>query len=163
MPGTGIPGSMHRLEAQVGQLLRAAAFLARDPAAVRSNRPMPRRVMGNGLRELDIFLVDIVAEAAGLRRTRRVYCAAEAWRRAGPRIGLAAGHHRALVQLRAAQNRMAFEPARALVGPPYPLSLACAVYSGLALAVLEGAKSAEGDKGDTTSPPIRPLLLSIRL
>lgn len=128
------------LEEKVAQLLRAAAFLARDPAAVRGDRPMPRRVMGNGLRELDIFLVDIVGQAAGQRAGRRVYCAAEAWRRAGPEIGLSARHHGALVQLRAAQNRMAFEPARPLVGPPYPLALACAAYSALALAVLEGVR-----------------------
>jgi hypothetical protein len=119
--------------------------------------------MGNGLRELDIFLVDIVAEAAGLQRTRRVYCAAEAWRRAGPRIGLAAGPYRGLVQLRAAQNRMTFEPARYWVGPPYPLALACAVYSALGLAVLEGVKGAEGDKGDTTSPPTGALPAPARL
>lgn len=128
------------LETQVAQLVRAAAFLARDPAAVRGDRPMPRRVMGNGLRELDIFLVDIVGQAAGQRSGRRVYCAAEAWRRSGPGIGLAARHHAALVQLRAAQNRMAFEPIRSWIGPPYPLGLACAMYSALALAVLEGVR-----------------------
>lgn len=135
------------LEDRVAQLLRAAAFLSRDPAAVRGERPMPRRVMGNGLRELDIFLVDIVAEAAGLRRTRRVYCAAEAWRRAGPTIGLSAMHHAALVQLRAAQNRMAFEPGRPWIGPPYPLALACAAYSAMAVAVLERRENSRRDGG----------------
>ncbi|AUW57495.1 hypothetical protein C1T17_04625 [Sphingobium sp. SCG-1] len=140
LPLTLDDGARAILEAQVTQLIRAAAFLARDPAAVRGDRPMPRRVMGNGLRELDIFLVDIVGQAVGQRSERRVYCAAEAWRRSGPGIGLAARHHAALVQLRAAQNRMAFEPARLWIGPPYPLALACAAYSALALMVLERVK-----------------------
>ncbi|GLI97882.1 hypothetical protein [Sphingobium sp. BS19] len=130
------------LQAQVAQLLRASAFLAGDPAAVRGEKPMPRRVMGNGLRELDIFLVDIVALAAGARRTRRVYCAAEAWRRAAPAMGLTEASRTALVQLRAAQNRLAFEPVRAAIGPPYPLALACATYSALALEVFRKADAA---------------------
>ncbi|MGK2911555.1 MAG: hypothetical protein ACSLE1_17400 [Sphingobium sp.] len=141
-----------RLEAQVAQLLRAAAFLARDPAATRGDRPMPRRVMGNGLRELDIFLVDIVAEAAGVRRGRRVYCAAEAWRRAG----LPPVHHAALVQLRAAQNRLAFEPARRWIGPPYPLALACTTYSVMASAVLEHRTYLGVSASRTISGPLTP-------
>lgn len=131
------------LETLVAQLARAAAFLGRDAAAARGDRPMPCRVMGNGLRELDIFLVDIVALASGARRMRRVYCAAEAWRRSGPGIGLASRHHAALVQLRAAQNRMAFAPAGVRIGPPYPLALACRLYSDMAHAVLT---SVQGQK-----------------
>ncbi len=151
-PGNETEKTDETLETLVAQLLRAATFLGSDPAATRSDRPMPHRVMGNGLRELDIFLVDILALAHGTRRARRVYCAAEAWRRAEPGRGLANSHHAALVQLRAAQNRMAFAPSTAWMGPPYPLALACATYGIIARTILATALAgAQGQKRTAAS------------
>lgn len=57
-------------------------------------------------------------------------------------MGLTEASRTALVQLRAAQNRLAFEPVRAAIGPPYPLALACATYSALALEVFRKADAA---------------------
>ena len=55
---------------------------------------MPARLIGNGLRELDLFLTDLIVEAGRLNRLgasagadpgvhpqRRIFSAAEAWRR----------------------------------------------------------------------------------
>ena len=56
---------------QVARIERAAAFLAngmslgRCPdAADDRRRAMPAKMIGNGLRELDLFLTDLIAEAA---------------------------------------------------------------------------------------------------
>lgn len=140
------PMRLADLERQVALLVRAADFLARDPSAGRAVAPMPKRVMGNGLRELDLFLTDIIAEAGWLRRlqnrplcqrpVRRVYCAAEAWRRAG----LAPREYAGLVRLRAAQNRMTFQPKQSGLTASYGLADACAKYSRLAQSVLNGAR-----------------------
>ena len=59
---------------QVARIERAAAFLAnglslgRCPdAAARRRDAMPARLIGNGLRELDLFLTDLIVEADALQ------------------------------------------------------------------------------------------------
>ncbi|PHQ63416.1 MAG: hypothetical protein COC10_06380, partial [Sphingobium sp.] len=71
--------------------------------AARRRGVMSARLIGNGLRELDLFLTDLIVEAAridrlgahagrdpGIHPGRRIFSAAEAWRRTGPQLGLAA-------------------------------------------------------------------------
>ena len=82
---------------------------------------MPARLIGNGLRELDLFLTDLIVEAGRLDRLgasagadpgvhpqRRIFSAAEAWRRGALRLGLPAEGRARLRQMRAAQNRHCF-------------------------------------------------------
>lgn len=107
---------------------RAAAFLANgmslEPcpdAAARRRSAMPAKLIGNGLRELDLFLTDLIVEARridrlgaaagrdpGIHPGHRIYSAAEAWRRAGPQLGLAVESRARLRQMRADQNRHCF-------------------------------------------------------
>ncbi|HEX7876057.1 MAG TPA: hypothetical protein VF489_05675, partial [Sphingobium sp.] len=62
---------------------------------------MSAKLIGNGLRELDLFLTDLIVEAGrvdrlgatagrdpGVHPGRRIFSAAEAWRRTGPQLGL---------------------------------------------------------------------------
>ena len=131
-PGTG-------LAEQGALLLRAAAFLG-QPATLRK----PCRVIGNSLRELDLFLTDMIAEAVWiaearahpLRRIpdRRIYSAAEAWRRAR----LNSNEYPELKRIRADQNRLAFMPSVTGVAAPYfPLEEVCAFYMRLAQSLLD--------------------------
>jgi hypothetical protein len=155
-------GRFTLLEQQVAMLERAADFLANNlsrsiggafPSDAEMARNMPRRVMGNGLRELDIFLTDIIAEARRLGvpirgprhvppahdpyHRRRIYSAAEAYRRAAGRLGWQADHYPNLKSVRAAQNCMAFgwrrrrKPFDTTPAPfhePFGLAGACAFY-----------------------------------
>ena len=82
---------------------------------------MPAKMIGNGLRELDLFLTDLIVEAQRVNRLgagagadpgvhpgRRIFSAAEAWRRAQGPLGLACVECARLRQMRAAQNRLCF-------------------------------------------------------
>ncbi len=144
---------------QVARIARAAAFLANGlswddcpQAAMRRRRAMPPRLIGNGLRELDLFLTDLIAEARridrlgagagrdpGVRPADRIYCAAEAWRRAGPQLGLAAEGRARLRQLRAAQNRHCFGGLRG-ADSEAAMQRACADYARLAGDVLAAVR-----------------------
>ncbi|CAN5212876.1 hypothetical protein BH10PSE12_BH10PSE12_26580 [soil metagenome] len=166
-------GRFTLLEQQVAMLERAATFLANNlsrsegeafPSDAQMARNMPHRVMGNGLRELDIFLTDIIAEARRLGvpvrgprhvppandpyHHRRVYCAAEAYRRVAGRLGWQADHYPNLKSVRAAQNRMAFGWRRRRHAPavvpvpiaePFGLAGACAFYVSAARDILGAA------------------------
>lgn len=114
---------------------------------------MPARIIGNGLRELDVFLTDIIVEAGrldrlgcdagpdpGIRPSRRIYSAAEAWRRAAPRLGLGREGDRVLRTIRARQNRMCFGRLR---GEDAELGLqtACAGYQRMAQEVLTALRA----------------------
>lgn len=145
---------------QVARIERAAAFLAngmslgRCPEAALLRRcAMPAKMIGNGLRELDLFLTDLIVEAGrvdrlgpaagcdpGVHPGRRVYSAAEAWRRTAPQLGLAAEGRVRLRQMRATQNRHCFGQLRG-DDAEAALQRACADYVRLAgdvLAALQG-------------------------
>ncbi|MFZ2996946.1 MAG: hypothetical protein WA070_12345 [Sphingobium sp.] len=109
---------------------------------------MPAKLIGNGLRELDLFLTDLIVEARridrlgvragrdpGIHPGRRVYSAAEAWRRAGPQLGLAIEDRVRLRQMRAAQNRQCFGRLRGDAAEA-AMQRACADYVRLAGDVL---------------------------
>jgi hypothetical protein len=143
------------LVGQVARIERAAAFLANGmslgactQAAGRRRHAMPAKLIGNGLRELDLFLTDLIVEAAridrlgmaagrdpGIHPGRRIYCAAEAWRRTGRQLGLATEGHARLRQMRAAQNRQCFGRLRG-DGAEAAMQSACADYARLAGEVL---------------------------
>ena len=129
-----LAGPCSGLAAQGALLLRAVTLL--DAPATLAK---PDRVMGNSLRELDLFLTDMIAEAVWIAQAgarpfrripdRRIYSAAEAWRRAA----LCPQDYIALKRVRAAQNRLAFAPPVAGAPPTYPdLGEACALYARLA-------------------------------
>ena len=114
---------------------------------------MPAKLIGNGLRELDLFLTDLIVEARridrlgaqagrdpGIHPGRRVYCAAEAWRRAGPQLGLASGGRERLRQMRAAQNRQCFGRLRGDAAEA-AMQRACADYARLAGDVLAAVRA----------------------
>ena len=112
----------------MARIERAAAFLANGMslglcphAAARRRGAMSAKMIGNGLRELDLFLTDLIVEARrvdrlgagagadpGVHPGRRIFSAAEAWRRAGAPLGLAGVECARLRQMRAAQNRLCF-------------------------------------------------------
>lgn len=143
------------LARQVAHIQRAAAFLAngmsleRCPqAAGRRRDAMSARLIGNGLRELDLFLTDLIVEAGrvdrlgaaagrdpGIHPGRRIFSAAEAWRRTGPQLGLAAESSSRLRQMRAVQNRQCFGQLRG-DGAEAVMQRACADYAQLASDVL---------------------------
>lgn len=144
---------------QVARIERAAAFLANGmslgacpQAAGRRRGTMPAKLIGNGLRELDLFLTDLIVEAArvdrlgaaaghdpGIHPGRRIYSAAEAWRRTGPQLGLAAEAGARLRALRAAQNRQCFGRLRG-EGAEAAMQHACADYARLAGDVLAAVR-----------------------
>lgn len=109
---------------------------------------MPAKLIGNGLRELDLFLTDLIVEAGrvdrlgpaagrdpGVHPGRRIHSAAEAWRRIGPQLGLAAEGSARLRQMRAAQNRQCFGRLRG-EDAEAGMQRACADYVRLAGEVL---------------------------
>jgi len=109
---------------------------------------MPAKLIGNGLRELDLFLTDLIVEARridrlgpaagrdpGVHPGSRIYCAAEAWRRAGPQLGLAVEGRTRLRQMRADQNRHCFGGVRG-DDAESRMQHACADYARLARDVL---------------------------
>ena len=117
---------------------------------------MPARLIGNGLRELDLFLTDLIVEAdrldrlgaaagadPGVHPQRRIFSAAEAWRRFAPRLGLPVEGRERLRQMRAAQNRHCFGAWRDAGSGP-ALQHACADYARLAGDVLAAARSKAG-------------------
>ncbi|QGP80342.1 hypothetical protein GL174_13470 [Sphingobium sp. CAP-1] len=122
-------------------------------AAGRRRDAMPARLIGNGLRELDLFLTDLIVEAGridrlgaaagrdpGIHPGRRIFSAAEAWRRAGPQLGLASESRTRLRQMRAAQNRQCFGRLRG-DSAEAAMQQDCADYARLAgdvLAALRG-------------------------
>ncbi|MDI1297042.1 MAG: hypothetical protein PSY12_14390 [bacterium] len=140
---------------QVGRIERAAAFLANGlalggcpDAAGRRRLGMSAKLIGNGLRELDLFLTDLIAEARridrlgalaghdpGVRPDARIYSAAEAWRRAGPQLGLAPHERGQLRRMRALQNRHCFGQVRGR-DTDVAMQQACADYARLAGDVL---------------------------
>lgn len=144
---------------QVAHIQRAAAFLAngmslgRCPeAATRRRDAMSARLIGNGLRELDLFLTDLIVEAGrvdrlgatagrdpGIHPGRRIFSAAEAWRRTGPQLGLAEESRARLRQMRAAQNRQCFGQLRG-DGAEAAMQRACADYARLADDVLAAVR-----------------------
>ncbi|SEI60923.1 hypothetical protein SAMN05518849_101271 [Sphingobium sp. AP50] len=150
---------------QVARIERAAAFLANGmslcscpDAAGRRRSAMPAKLIGNGLRELDLFLTDLIVEAGridrlgmaagrdpGIHPGRRIYSAAEAWRRTGPRLGLAAEARGRLRQMRAGQNRQCFGQVRG-DDAEILMQQACADYARLAgdvLVALRGRMTAD--------------------
>lgn len=148
-------GRCTALAAQVVRIERAAAFLANGmslgtcpQAAARRRDAMPARLMGNGLRELDLFLTDLIVEAGrvdrlgasagrdpGVHPGRRIHCAAEAWRRTGPQLGLAIEGRTRLREMRAVQNRHHYGRLRE-EGAEAVMQRACADYARLAADVL---------------------------
>ncbi|AOF97553.1 hypothetical protein [Sphingobium sp. RAC03] len=151
---------------QVARIERAAAFLAngmslgRCPdAADDRRRAMPAKMIGNGLRELDLFLTDLIAEARridrlgagagddpGVRPGSRLSSAAEAWHRAGPQLGLKDEGRMVLRGLRAAQNRLCFGRLRR-ADSEASMQRACADYARLAgdvLAAVQARRSGDG-------------------
>jgi hypothetical protein len=117
---------------------------------------MPGRLIGNGLRELDLFLTDLIVEAGRLERLgasagadpgvhpqRRIFSAAEAWRRGALRLGLPAEGRARLRQMRAAQNRHCFGTWRD-AGSGVAMQRACADYARLASDVLAAVRSRAG-------------------
>ncbi|MDO7834481.1 hypothetical protein Q4610_05425 [Sphingobium sp. HBC34] len=151
---------------QVARIERAAAFLANGlslgacpHAAARRRDAMSARLIGNGLRELDLFLTDLIVEAGridrlgaaagrdpGMHPGRRIFSAAEAWRRAEPHLGLAADARDRLRQMRAAQNRQCFGRLRG-DGAEAALQRACADYARLAGDVLAALRARGGSVG----------------
>lgn len=147
-------------------LARAAHFLSDAMAGIRPDAgrqgAVQRRVMGNGLRELDIFLTDIIAEARLSGRPadrprhvaplndpyhrRRIYSAAEAYRRSADGLGWRADHYRPLKSVRAVQNRLAFQrraSQRQRDASPadlFCLATACALYVQVAREILGAAR-----------------------
>ncbi|WP_422932513.1 hypothetical protein [Sphingobium cupriresistens] len=139
----------------MARIERAAAFLANGmswgvcpQAAGRRRDAMPAKLIGNGLRELDLFLTDLIVEAGrvhrlgvaagrdpGIHPGRRIYSAAEAWRRAGPQLGLAVEAQARLREMRAAQNRHCFGRLRG-EGAEAAMQRACADYARMAGEVL---------------------------
>ncbi|WP_235209762.1 hypothetical protein [Sphingobium sp. Ant17] len=151
---------------QVGRIERAAAFLANGmslrlcPDAARERRrAMPAKLIGNGLRELDLFLTDLIAEAhridrlgagagddPGVRPGHRMSSAAEAWHRAGPQLGLNGEDRTLLRAMRAAQNRLCFGRLRR-PDSEATMQRACADYARLAgdvLAAVQARRSGDG-------------------
>ena len=113
---------------------------------------MSARLIGNGLRELDLFLTDLIVEAArsdrlgahagrdpGIHPGRRIFSAAEAWRRTGPQLGLAAEGRARLRQMRAAQNRHCFGQWRDAASGA-AMQRDCADYARLAGEVLTAVR-----------------------
>ncbi|MEC3910125.1 hypothetical protein U5A82_06430 [Sphingobium sp. CR2-8] len=151
------------LAGQVARIERAAAFLANGMslglcpnAADRRRDAMPAKLFGNGLRELDLFLTDLIVEAGrvdrlgaaaggdpGIHPGRRIYSAAEAWRRTGPQLGLAAETRIRLREMRASQNRQCFGRLRG-EGAEAALQRACADYAKLAGDILAAVKARAG-------------------
>lgn len=144
---------------QVAHIQRAAAFLANGmslglcpDAAMRRRDAMSAKLIGNGLRELDLFLTDLIVEAGrvdrlgatagrdpGIHPGRRIFSAAEAWRRTGPQLGLAVEDRARLRQMRAAQNRQCFGQVRG-DGAEAAMQRACADYARLAGDVLAAVR-----------------------
>lgn len=121
-------------------------------AATRRRDAMPAKLIGNGLRELDLFLTDLIVEAGrvdrlgatagrdpGIHPGRRIFSAAEAWRRTGPQLGLAVESRARLRQMRAAQNRQCFGQLRG-DGAETAMQRACADYARLAGDVLAAVR-----------------------
>ncbi len=151
------------LAGQVARIERAAAFLANGmslgacpQAAGRRRDAMPAKLIGNGLRELDLFLTDLIVEAGrvhrlgaaagrdpGMHPGRRIYSAAEAWRRTGPQLGLATEAHTRLRAMRAAQNRHCFGRLRG-EGAEAAMQRACTDYARLAGEVLAAVRARVG-------------------
>lgn len=115
---------------------------------------MSARLIGNGLRELDLFLTDLIVEAQridrlgvgagadpGVHPGRRIYSAAEAWRRAGAQLGLAGADRGRLRIMRAAQNRQCFGRLRG-TGAGAAMVRDCAAYARLAGDVLMAVRRA---------------------
>ena len=159
-----MPGDPYSaLADQVARIERAAIFLANGmatggcpDACGRRRDAMPARLIGNGLRELDLFLTDLIVEAdrldrlgaaagadPGIHPQRRIFSAAEAWRRFAPRLGLPVEVRERLRQMRAAQNRHCFGAWRDAGSGP-ALQHACADYARLAGDVLAAARSKAG-------------------
>ncbi|WP_298398883.1 hypothetical protein [Sphingobium sp.] len=148
---------------QVARIERAAAFLANGmslcdcpDAAGRRRGAMPAKLIGNGLRELDLFLTDLIVEAGrvdrhgaaaghdpGIHPGRRIFSAAEAWRRTAPQLGLAPEGRARLRQMRAAQNRQCFGQLRG-EGAEAAMQRDCADYARLAGDVLAAMRSRMG-------------------
>lgn len=112
------PTIVDPLAAQAALLGRAAAFLGKSLG----RRPcgdiaLRCRVAGNSLRELDLFLNDLVGAVRSRdRRPRRLSSAAEAYRRISAALPLDPAHHAGLRAIRAHQNRLAFAPLAVLAG-----------------------------------------------
>ena len=113
-------------------------------------------LIGNGLRELDLFLTDLIVEAGridrlgaaagcdpGVHPGRRIFSAAEAWRRNGPQLGLGVESRARLRQMRAAQNRQCFGQVRG-EGAEAAMHRACADYAQLASDVLNAVRARSG-------------------
>ncbi|RJG56025.1 hypothetical protein D0Z70_07845 [Sphingobium terrigena] len=122
-------------------------------AAARRRGAMPARLIGNGLRELDLFLTDMIVEAQridrlgagagadpGVHPGRRIFSAAEAWRRAGKQLGLAGVERGRLRMMRASQNRHCYGGLRDGDGGA-AMQTACADYARLAGDVLAAVRS----------------------
>lgn len=102
--------------AQAALLCRAATFLG-SGAGARSGGDIALRcrVAGNSLRELDLFLNDLVgAVRTRERHPKRLSSAAEAYRRISVALPLDPATHAGLRTIRALQNRLAFAPLAAL-------------------------------------------------
>ncbi|KAA9015452.1 hypothetical protein [Sphingobium limneticum] len=125
-------------------------------AAGRRRDAMPAKLIGNGLRELDLFLTDLIVEAGridrlgaaagcdpGVHPGRRIFSAAEAWRRNGPQLGLGVESRARLRQMRAAQNRQCFGQVRG-EGAEAAMQRACADYAQLASDVLNAVRARSG-------------------
>ena len=113
---------------------------------------MSAKLIGNGLRELDLFLTDLIVEARridrlgaaagrdpGIHPGSRIYSAAEAWRRAGPQLGLGIEGGVRLRELRADQNRHCFGGVRG-DDAESRMQHACADYVRLARDVLKAMR-----------------------
>jgi hypothetical protein len=113
---------------------------------------MPAKLIGNGLRELDLFLTDLIVEAQRINRLgggagadpgvhpgRRIFSAAEAWRRAGAQLGLVTVSRTRLREMRAAQNRQCFGRLRG-TGAEAAMVRDCAAYARLAGDVLAAVR-----------------------
>lgn len=155
-PHAALTGQLDRIE-------RAAAFLANGmslgqcpDAAMQRRGAMPARLIGNGLRELDLFLTDMIVEAQridrlgagagadpGVHPGRRIFSAAEAWRRAGKQLGLAGVERGRLRMMRAAQNRHCYGGLRDGDGGA-AMQAACADYARLAGDVLAAVRGRMG-------------------
>lgn len=160
------------LAGHVARITRAADFLANGmslgtcpDAAARRRDAMPAKLIGNGLRELDLFLTDLIVEAGrvdrlgiaagpdpGIHPGRRIFSAAEAWRRIGPQLGLAANARVGLREMRARQNRHCFGRLRG-DGAEAAMQRACADYVRLAGEVLAAFRLR--NKGCRLQKPLR--------
>ena len=125
-------------------------------AATRRRGAMPARLIGNGLRELDLFLTDMIVEAQridrlgkaagrdpGIHPGRRIFSAAEAWRRAGGQLALAGVERGRLRTMRAAQNRHCYGGWRD-GDSGTAMQAACADYARLARDVLAAVRGRMG-------------------